>query len=82
MQKEMLRASDISSRLGVTTGRIYQLIAAGVIPSVRVGGAIRIPREAWERWLDDQTQRAVTGAQEKSRTQDESAGGSAKQLNQ
>jgi excisionase family DNA binding protein len=62
MQREMLRASDIAPQLGVTTGRVYQLIAAGVIPAVRIGGAIRIPRAAWERWVDDHTHDAMVGA--------------------
>jgi excisionase family DNA binding protein len=37
--------------LSITTGRLYQLIAAGEVPAVKVGGAIRIPRQAWEQWL-------------------------------
>lgn len=36
-QVEMLKPSDIAPRLGVTTGRVYQLIAEGLIPSVRIG---------------------------------------------
>lgn len=57
--KEMLRPSDIASLMGLTTGRIYQLISAGVIPATRVGGALRIPREAWERWVAEQRDRAL-----------------------
>ena len=53
-EKEMLRASDVAPMLGVTTGRVYQLIAAGILPATRIGGAIRIPRAAWEAWLRDQ----------------------------
>ena len=56
--KELLRPADIAPQLGVTTGRIYQLIYAGIIPTVRVAGAIRIPRETWERWLAEQNRRA------------------------
>jgi len=53
-QVEMLKPSDLAPRLGVTTGRVYQLIAEGIIPSVRIGRAIRIPREAWDEWLREQ----------------------------
>jgi len=49
--KHFLRPADVAPELGVTTGRVYQLIAAGVIPATRVGGSIRIPRDAWEQWL-------------------------------
>jgi excisionase family DNA binding protein len=56
--RELLRPGDVSADLGVTTGRVYQLIAAGEIPHVRVGNSIRIPREAWQRWLAAQNRLA------------------------
>lgn len=59
--RDLLRPSDLAPRLGVTTGRIYQLIAEGLIPSVRIGRAIRIPRDAWEQWLEEQSRRATRG---------------------
>jgi excisionase family DNA binding protein len=49
--QQFMRPADIAPVLRVTTSRVYQLIASGVIPAVRVGGAIRIPRSAWEEWL-------------------------------
>jgi len=51
--------TDVASQLGVTTGRIYQLIAAGVIPAIRLGNAIRIPRAAWEEWLRGRNEDAM-----------------------
>ncbi|MCK4414406.1 MAG: helix-turn-helix domain-containing protein [Candidatus Eisenbacteria sp.] len=57
--RALLRPADVAPQLGVTTGRIYQLIASGVIPATRVGGAIRIPREAWEQWLATHRDRAL-----------------------
>jgi excisionase family DNA binding protein len=57
---ELLRPVDIAPSLGVGTGRVYQLIAEGVIPAVRVGGSLRIPRAAWQQWLDDQRDRAMS----------------------
>jgi excisionase family DNA binding protein len=56
---EMLRPADIAARLGVSPGRIYQLIAAGLIPAVRVGRALRIPRAAWEGWLRERSEEAL-----------------------
>lgn len=58
-QVEMLKPSDLAPRLGVTTGRVYQLIAEGLIPSVRIGRAIRVPRKAWDEWLKEQHRRAT-----------------------
>jgi excisionase family DNA binding protein len=57
--EQLLRPAQIAPLLGVSTSRVYQLIAAGVIPATRVGGALRIPCAAWERWLATQSERAL-----------------------
>jgi excisionase family DNA binding protein len=57
--KAFLRVSDLAPVLDVTAGRIYQLIADGEIPAVKVGGAIRIPRQAWEQWLAGKSEQAL-----------------------
>ena len=61
-QRTLLKPADIAAQLGVTTGRIYQLIRAGVIPALRIGGAVRIPRAAWEDWLEEQRREATAAA--------------------
>ncbi|HOM82038.1 MAG TPA: excisionase family DNA-binding protein [Armatimonadota bacterium] len=53
MEQRLLRASEVAPQLGLTTGRVYQLISEGVIPAVRIGGRVRIPEAAWEKWLSD-----------------------------
>jgi excisionase family DNA binding protein len=57
--KQLLRPADLAPLLGVTASRIYQLIGTGALPAVRIGGSIRVPREAWERWLAEQRDRAL-----------------------
>ncbi len=58
-RKQLLRASDIAAELGVTTGRIYQLIADKHIPAVRINRSVFIPRKAWETWLRQCNEQAV-----------------------
>ncbi len=58
----VLRPADVAARLGVTTGRIYQLIRAREIPAVRIGGALRIPVAAWDQWLEEQHRGALASA--------------------
>lgn len=58
---EFLRPAEVAPLLGVTTGRVYQLIAEGLIPATRVGGALRIPRAAWELWLKRISEEALSG---------------------
>jgi excisionase family DNA binding protein len=61
-EREVLRPSDVAAMLGVSSGRIYQLIAAGVIPATRIGGALRIPRASWEAWLQLQRRNAMAAS--------------------
>ncbi len=62
MQSELLRPRELESIVGLKQARIYQLLKAGVIPSTRVGGSIRIPRRALETWLDAQAGNALAGS--------------------
>ena len=64
MSHEMLRASDVAAEMSLTTGRVYQLLRAGSLPSVRVGGRILIPRAAWEQFVADQARAAMAGMKE------------------
>jgi excisionase family DNA binding protein len=57
---EMLRAGDVAPLLGVSRRRVYQLVRSGAIPAVRHGRTIRIPRAAWDWWLERQVERALS----------------------
>lgn len=59
--QEMLRPGDLAPRLGVSRARVYQLIAQGLIPALRRGRAIWIPRLAWESWLAREAEQALRG---------------------
>lgn len=57
--RAMLRPADLVPLLGVSRNRIYQLLAKGALPAVREGRAIRIPRAAWETWLQWRSKEAL-----------------------
>jgi len=57
--QELLRVVDVAPVCGVTPSRIYQMVAAGQIPAVRVAGSIKIPRAALESWLAEQRDLAL-----------------------
>ncbi len=61
-RRAVLRPADVAPQLGVTTGRVYQLVAAGVIPSIRAGRSVLIPRAAWKAWLAEQSDLALVEA--------------------
>lgn len=60
MEKPFFSPSEIAGLLGIGRGRVYQMIRAGEIPATRVAGAIRIPREAWERWVREKVGEALS----------------------
>ena len=58
-EQQLLKPADLAPLIGVSLSRVYQLISSGVLPSIRMAGAIRVPRAAWDRWLADQGERAL-----------------------
>jgi excisionase family DNA binding protein len=50
------RVHEASEAIGVSRSRTYELIAAGVIPSLRIGSSIRVPVEALRDWIAAHTQ--------------------------
>jgi excisionase family DNA binding protein len=49
----LLRPSEAAEALGISRSRAYELIASGGLPSVRVGGSVRVPVAALERWITE-----------------------------
>ena len=47
----LISVSEAAKRLGLSRGSLYQLIAAGKCPSVRIGRAVRVPSEQMIKWI-------------------------------
>jgi excisionase family DNA binding protein len=47
----LLRPSEAAESIGISRSKCYELIAAGALPSLRVGGCVRIPVEALRQWI-------------------------------
>lgn len=52
---QLLTVWKVSHHLRVSPSVIYELVALGDLPSVRVGKLIRIPRQAFLDWLAAQS---------------------------
>jgi excisionase family DNA binding protein len=61
----LLRVDECARRLGLGRTKIYELIGTGEIPSVRIGGVLRIPAEALREALRQQA--TVTSASTEAR---------------
>jgi len=53
-ERLLLRPAEAANLLSVGRTKIYQLLADEELPSVRLGGSIRVPLGALERWVEDQ----------------------------
>lgn len=52
--KLTLRPAEAGDALGFSRSKIYEMLAAGEIPSIKVAGQFRIPVKALEKWIAEQ----------------------------
>jgi excisionase family DNA binding protein len=45
MEKILLKPGEVCELIGVGKSRCYELIAAGLLPSVRLGRSVRVPAD-------------------------------------
>jgi excisionase family DNA binding protein len=57
----LLKAEEVARRLQVARATVYAMVAAGDLPTVRIGRgrAIRVPADALENWIKRQSDGAV-----------------------
>lgn len=59
MDRLLLRPSEVADSLGIGRSKAYELIAAGVIPSIRLGkSSVRVPSAALRAWIEHQVSEA------------------------
>lgn len=56
MEKLTLTVSDIQQALGIGKNHAYELVNRADFPAIRLGRKIIVPREAFIRWLNAQTE--------------------------
>lgn len=54
----LLRPAEAAIALGISRARVYELVAQRVIPSIRIGSAIRVPAIQLQAWVERQTREA------------------------
>lgn len=54
MDHEMLRVDEVAALLKFGRTKVYQLVADGELPAVRIGKALRISAEALQVWIREQ----------------------------
>ena len=51
MERMLLSPVEVAEALGIGRSRIYKFLAAGTLPSIRVGRSILIPVEDLRKWI-------------------------------
>ncbi|MBA2669255.1 MAG: helix-turn-helix domain-containing protein [Gemmatimonadetes bacterium] len=51
MDKLLLRPVEAAEVIGIGRSKVYELLASGELPSIRIGGCIRVPVEALREWI-------------------------------
>lgn len=56
MDSLLLKVEDVQKTANLGRSKVYELIASGELQSIRVGRAIRVPRQSLESWIEKQLQ--------------------------
>jgi excisionase family DNA binding protein len=51
MEKLLLRPVEAAEAIGIGRSKVYELIARGDLPSVRIGASVRVPVDALRGWI-------------------------------
>jgi excisionase family DNA binding protein len=53
--KLLLRAEEVAAKLSVGRATAYEMMAGGVLPTVKIGRSVRVPLRALEAWVEEQS---------------------------
>ena len=51
MDKLLLRPVEAAEAIGIGRSKMYELLASGELPSIRIGGSVRVPIDALRAWI-------------------------------
>ena len=51
----LLKPEEIAHLLALGRSKVYEMLAAGELPVIRIGTAVRVPRNALEEWVTSKT---------------------------
>jgi len=66
LRRMLLKPREVCQLTGLGKSMVYELMAAGVIPCVRIGRCVRVPADRLREWIE-QLQGRETPGRESSR---------------
>ncbi|HEX2455411.1 MAG TPA: helix-turn-helix domain-containing protein [Vicinamibacterales bacterium] len=55
----LLKAEEVAKMLGLGRTKVYEMMGAGELPVVRIGTAVRVPRQRLLDWIEENTEKAA-----------------------
>lgn len=52
VEKLLLTPKEVFQIIGVSRSKGYSLLQARVIPSIRIGKSVRVPKESLRQWVE------------------------------
>ena len=59
-ERVFLRVSEAANLLDICTGRVYQLVSAGLLPGIKRGRRTLIPRQAFDAYIQQVNREALS----------------------
>ncbi|HJT55259.1 MAG TPA: helix-turn-helix domain-containing protein [Ktedonobacteraceae bacterium] len=59
-QRLLLRVPEVAKSLGLGRTKVYELIATGELPVIRVGRAVRVSVTALQKWVDERDKQSLS----------------------
>jgi excisionase family DNA binding protein len=51
----LLRVDEAAIVLGIGRTKVFEMLASGDLPAIRIGRCVRVPKDRLERWIDEQS---------------------------
>ena len=61
-QRLLLRIPEVAETLGIGRTKIYEMIATGELPTIRIGQAVRVSVSALQKWVEEREQQGGLSA--------------------
>ena len=58
----LLRPTEAAEAIGIGRSKVYELLASGELPSVRIGCSVRVPVDALRAWIERKTAERAEGS--------------------
>lgn len=59
-QRLLLRVPEVAKALGLGRTKVYELIAAGELPVIRLGRAVRVSVAALQKWVEERDKQSIS----------------------